>query len=92
MSLIQTENLTKVYGSGEAAVTALDHVNLKIKKGEFVAIMGPSGCGKSTLLHLVGGLDRPTGGQLAVNGQRLDEMDENKLALFRRQTVGFIFQ
>lgn len=71
---------------------ALDGVDLDIPQKSFTVVMGPSGSGKSTLLYLVGGLDRPTGGQIAVNGQRLDEMDENKLALFRRQTVGFIFQ
>jgi ABC-type lipoprotein export system ATPase subunit len=66
MSLILTENLTKIYGSGEIAVTALDHVGIQIKEGEFVAVMGPSGCGKSTLLHLMGGLDRPTEGNVVI--------------------------
>ena len=71
---------------------ALDGVDIEIPRNSFTVVMGPSGSGKSTLLYLIGGLDRPTGGQIAVDGQRLDEMDENKLALFRRQTVGFIFQ
>ncbi len=68
MSLIQTQNLTKIYGSGETAVTALDHVSMKVDAGEFVAVMGPSGCGKSTLLHLMGGLDRPTEGNIVIDG------------------------
>ena len=69
MPLIQTENLTKIYGKGETAVVALDHVNMAVEKGEFLAVMGPSGCGKSTLLHLVGGLDRPTGGRVLQRPQ-----------------------
>jgi putative ABC transport system ATP-binding protein len=92
MSLIQTENLTKVYGSGEAAVTALDHVNLKIKEGEFVAIMGPSGCGKSTLLHLVGGLDRPSEGSVSLEGTPIADMKDDDLTRLRRRKMGFIFQ
>ena len=64
MPLVQTENLTKVYGQGETAVVALDHVNMRVDAGELVAVMGPSGCGKSTLLHLMGGLDRPTEGSV----------------------------
>ena len=71
MAILQAENLTKVYGSGPTAVTALDHVNLSIEPGEFVAIMGPSGCGKSTLLHLLGGLDRPTQGRVLLDGTDL---------------------
>jgi len=73
-------------------VLALDGVDIEIPRKSFTVVMGPSGSGKSTLLYLLGGLDRPTGGKIMVDGQRLDEMDENKLALFRRQTVGFIFQ
>ncbi len=68
MSLIQAENLTKVYGAGDTAVVALDHVYLTVNLGEFVAVMGPSGCGKSTLLHLLGGLDRPTDGTVSIDG------------------------
>jgi putative ABC transport system ATP-binding protein len=71
MNIIQTEGLTKVYGKGETAVTALDHVTLGVAAGEFVAVMGPSGCGKSTLLHLIGGLDRPTEGRVLLNGSDL---------------------
>ncbi len=89
---IRISDLTKHFQMGGTTVRALDGVNLDIPQKSFTVVMGPSGSGKSTLLYLVGGLDRPTSGQIAVNGQRLDEMDENKLALFRRQTVGFIFQ
>ena len=89
---IQISGLTKHFQMGGVTVRALDGVDLEIPQKSFTVVMGPSGSGKSTLLYLVGGLDRPTSGQIAVNGQRLDEMDENKLALFRRKTVGFIFQ
>jgi len=92
MSLIRAENLTKIYGSGEAAVTALDHVNLGVEAGEFVAIMGPSGCGKSTLLHLLGGLDRPTEGSVRIDGQDLTTLSDAALAELRRRRIGFIFQ
>jgi putative ABC transport system ATP-binding protein len=89
---IRISNLTKHFQMGGTTVRALDGVDLDIPRKSFTVVMGPSGSGKSTLLYLLGGLDRPTSGQIAVNGQRLDEMDENKLALFRRQMVGFIFQ
>lgn len=92
MSLIQTENLTKIYGSGATAVTALDHVSLSIEPGEFVAIMGPSGCGKSTLLHLIGGLDRASSGHVLFDGQNLNEMGDDQLTEIRRRKIGFIFQ
>jgi len=92
MSLVQTENLTKVYGSGENAVTALDHVNLSVNAGEFVAVMGPSGCGKSTLLHLLGGLDHPTEGLVIIDGQPLNGMKDEPLSRLRRQKIGFVFQ
>ena len=71
MSLVQAENLTKVYGTGETAVIALDHANLSVDAREFVAVMGPSGCGKSTLLYLLGGLDRPSEGRAIIDGQGL---------------------
>ena len=90
--LIQISGLQKYFQMGGTTVHALDGMDVDIPKKSFTVVMGPSGSGKSTLLYLVGGLDRPTAGQIAVNSQRLDEMDENKLALFRRQTVGFIFQ
>jgi putative ABC transport system ATP-binding protein len=89
---IHISDLTKHFQMGGTTVRALDGVDLDIPQNSFTVVMGPSGSGKSTLLYLLGGLDRPTSGQIAINGQRLDEMDENKLALFRRQTVGFIFQ
>jgi putative ABC transport system ATP-binding protein len=92
MSLIQAENLTKVYGTGETAITALDHVNLKVNAGEFVAVMGPSGCGKSTLLHLLGGLDRPTDGNVSIDGQPLAKMSDNTVTQLRRRKIGFVFQ
>jgi putative ABC transport system ATP-binding protein len=92
MTLIRTENLTKVYGTGEAAVTALDHVSLEVNSGEFLAVMGPSGCGKSTLLHLLGGLDRPTEGEVAIDGTTLSKMKDNELAKLRRRRIGFVFQ
>jgi putative ABC transport system ATP-binding protein len=92
MALIQTENLTKIYGSGETAVTALDRVNLQVNPGEFVAVMGPSGCGKSTLLHLLGGLDRPTDGKVTIDGTALAAMKDDDLAKLRRRRIGFVFQ
>jgi putative ABC transport system ATP-binding protein len=92
MSLIQTENLTKVYGSGETIVIALDHVTLNVNAGEFVAIMGPSGCGKSTLLHLLGGLDRPSEGGVSIDGTAIADMKDDDLTRLRRRKIGFIFQ
>ena len=89
---VRISDLTKLFQMGGTTVRALDGIDLDIPEKSFTVVMGPSGSGKSTLLYLLGGLDRPTSGQIAVNGQRLDELDENKLALFRRQTVGFIFQ
>ena len=92
MSLIQTENLTKIYGSGETAVTALDHVNLRVNAGEFVAVMGPSGCGKSTLLHLLGGLDRPSEGGVSIDNIAIADMKDDDLTKLRRRKIGFVFQ
>src|SRR5512136_2782423 len=92
MSLIQAENLTKVYGTGDTAITALDHVKLAVNPGEFVAVMGPSGCGKSTLLHLLGGLDTPTSGRVIIAGLPLDGMPDNTLTELRRRKIGFVFQ
>ena len=92
MSLIQAENLTKVYGKGETAITALDHVNLVVNPGEFVAVMGPSGCGKSTLLHLLGGLDRPSEGNVSIDGQPLAKISDNAVTQMRRRKIGFVFQ
>lgn len=92
MALIRAENLTKVYGKGETAVTALNHVNLSVEAGEFVAVMGPSGCGKSTLLHLLGGLDRPTEGNVFIDGASLADLSDEALAQVRRRKIGFVFQ
>jgi putative ABC transport system ATP-binding protein len=92
MSLISAVNLTKVYGSGDTAVTALDNVSLDVAPGEFVAVMGPSGCGKSTLLHLLGGLDRPTSGSVLIDGHNLSDLSDAKLTELRRHKIGFIFQ
>ncbi len=91
-SLIQVVGLKKHYLMGGTTVRALDGVDLNIQSGTFTVVMGPSGSGKSSLLYLLGGLDRPTSGEITINGERLDQMDENALALFRRRTMGFIFQ
>jgi putative ABC transport system ATP-binding protein len=92
MNIIETSSLTKIYGKGEAAVKALNGINLRVRAGEFVAVMGPSGCGKSTLLHLCGGLDRPSGGTIMLDGQDLTALNDDKLSALRRQKIGFIFQ
>jgi putative ABC transport system ATP-binding protein len=90
--IVSTRGLRKEYGSGESLVRAVDEVELDVVRGETLAVMGPSGCGKSTLLHLLGGLDRPTGGELWLNGRRIDELSEGALAELRRHEVGFVFQ
>jgi putative ABC transport system ATP-binding protein len=92
MALIQAENLTKVYGRGNTAVTALDHVNVSVNAGEFVAVMGPSGCGKSTLLHLLGGLDRASDGRVVIDGHSLAGLPDAELTKLRRRKIGFVFQ
>jgi len=92
MSLIQAENLTKVYSAGDTAVVALDHVYLTVNPGEFVAVMGPSGCGKSTLLYLLGGLDRPSDGNVSIDGQPLAKMSDDAMTQLRRRKIGFVFQ
>ena len=91
-AVVQAKGLRKDYGSGDGLVRALDMVDLDVNRGEAVAVMGPSGCGKSTLLHLIGGLDRPSAGQLSVAGQRVDELSERALAYLRRDEIGFVFQ
>ncbi|MFQ6058606.1 MAG: ABC transporter ATP-binding protein [Anaerolineae bacterium] len=90
--LIRTHDLRKTYQRGTEKVEALRGVSLEIEEGEFVTVMGPSGCGKSTLLHLIGGIDRPTSGQVTVNGQDLGKASEEELTRFRREHVGFVFQ
>ena len=92
MSILQTSNLKKTYGSGDTAVHALDGVSFSVDKGEFVAIVGTSGSGKSTLLHMLGGLDRPTSGDVTVDGQKLFSLKEDDLTVFRRRKIGFVFQ
>jgi len=92
MEILKVENLNKTYGSGLNQVEALKNVHLSINKGEFVSIVGASGSGKSTLLHLLGGLDRPTEGKVMVDGENIYDYKEERLAIFRRRKVGFIFQ
>jgi len=89
---IQIAKLVKHFEMGGQIVRALDGVDVEIEEGTFTVVMGPSGSGKSTLLYLLGGLDRPTSGAISIEGERLDQMDENALALFRRKTMGFVFQ
>ena len=92
MIILQTHNLTKIYGEGETEVIALNNANLSVEKGEFAAIVGTSGSGKSTLLHMVGGLDNPTSGTVIVDGQKTDTLDKDELTVFRRRNIGFVFQ
>ena len=92
MEIVRTENLSKTYGSGENLVRAIDDVNLKIEKGEFIAIVGPSGSGKSTLLHLLGGVDNPSSGKIFIEGNDISKYSSKELALFRRRKVGLIYQ
>ena len=92
MEILRTENLTKTYGMGDTKVTALDNLNLRISKGQFVAIIGSSGSGKSTLLHMLGGVDNPTKGKICIDDTDISSMNETELALFRRRKVGIIYQ
>lgn len=92
MAILEVKNLTKIYGNDENKVVALDHVSFTVEKGEFIAIVGSSGSGKSTLLHLIGGVDKPTSGEVIVNGQNVYKKNENELAIFRRREVGLIYQ
>jgi len=92
MNILEVRNLTKVYGTGESEVRALNDVSFDVEKGEFVAIIGPSGSGKSTLLHTLGGVDRPTSGKVFMNGQDVYAQNEEQLAIFRRRQVGLIYQ
>ncbi|HPL98658.1 MAG TPA: ABC transporter ATP-binding protein [Bacillota bacterium] len=92
MEILRTENLSKIYGKGETKVEALKNASFSIEKGEFVSIVGPSGSGKSTLLNLIGALDNPTSGKVFLNGRDIFVMEEEELAVFRRRSIGFIFQ
>ena len=92
MSILETKNLRKIYGSGDTEVRALDGVDLSVDNGEFVAIVGTSGSGKSTLLHMLGGLDRPTSGSVIVDGKDIFSLKDEALTIFRRRKIGFVFQ
>ena len=92
MTILETRKLQKIYGSGEMLVKALDNVDLQIENGEFVAIVGTSGSGKSTLLHMLGGLDRPTSGEVYVDGKNIFSLKDEELTIFRRRKIGFVFQ
>ena len=92
MEILKVENLTKIYGKGTTKVVALDNVSFSVSKGEFVAIVGASGSGKSTLLHLIGGVDRPTSGNVYIDGKDIYKLDDDKLAIFRRRQVGLVYQ
>ena len=92
MEILRAENLTKIYGTGENQVVALDHVSFSVNKGEFLAIIGPSGSGKSTLLHILGGVDTPTSGPVYMEGTDVYAQKEEQLAIFRRRQVGLIYQ
>ncbi|MEY8387917.1 ABC transporter ATP-binding protein [Oscillospiraceae bacterium 38-13] len=92
MTILETKDLRKTYGSGEAEVRALDGVDLKVEKGEFAAVVGTSGSGKSTLLHMLGGLDRPTSGSVTVDGKNIFSLKDEALTIFRRRKIGFVFQ
>ena len=90
--LIKVVDLCKIYNPGENEVRALDHIDLEIDEGEFVAIIGPSGSGKSTLLHILGGVDRPSSGKVIIDGTSIYDLDETKMAIFRRRQIGLIYQ
>lgn len=92
MTVLEVKELTKIYGSGENAVTALDHVSFQVSKGEFVAIIGASGSGKSTLMNLIGGIDNPTSGSVSIDGKDIYSLSESERAIFRRRNIGIIYQ
>jgi len=92
MTILETKELRKYYGSGDTAVNALDGIDLTVDSGEFVAIVGTSGSGKSTLLHMLGGLDRPTSGTVIVDGKEIIALKDEELTIFRRRKIGFVFQ
>lgn len=92
MAFIEIKNLNKIYGKGEVEVKALNNINLEINEGEFVAIVGASGSGKSTLLHLLGGVDKPSSGEVILNGTNMHSLKERELSILRRRKIGFVFQ
>ena len=92
MEILKIENLTKIYGKNKTEVKALDNISFSVQNGEFIAIVGASGSGKSTLLHLIGGIDRPTSGQVYIDGKNIFSLNDEKLAIFRRRQIGFIYQ
>lgn len=92
MEILKVENLVKTYGEGDNIVNAVDNISLSVNKGEFVAIVGASGSGKSTLLHLLGGVDRPTSGKIYIDGNGINNMNNDKLAIFRRRQIGIVYQ
>lgn len=92
MEILRCENLTKVYGKGDTCVKALDNVSFSVEAGEFVSIVGPSGSGKSTLLHILGGVDKPTGGKVWIGGTDIHALNEDRMAIFRRRQIGLIYQ
>jgi putative ABC transport system ATP-binding protein len=92
MEILRVENLVKTYGQGDNIVNAVDNISLSVNKGEFVAIVGASGSGKSTLLHLLGGVDRPTSGKIYIDGNEINNMNNDKLAIFRRRQIGIVYQ
>lgn len=92
MEILRVENLVKTYGQGDNIVNAVDNISLSVNKGEFVAIVGASGSGKSTLLHLLGGVDRPTSGEIFIDGNEINSMNNDNLAIFRRRQIGIVYQ
>jgi len=90
--MLEVKAVTKVYGNGAASIAALDGVTFEVNKGDYIAIMGPSGSGKSTLLNIIGGLDRPSGGEVILDGRRIDNLDEDNLVDIRRGKIGYVFQ
>jgi putative ABC transport system ATP-binding protein len=92
MTILEVKNLTKIYKKGNTTVKALDNISFNVDKGEFIAIIGKSGSGKSTLMHLLGGVDTPTSGSIVVDGNKIYELDESEMAIFRRRNIGIIYQ
>lgn len=92
MEVLTVRNLTKTYGKGDTAVTALKNVSFQVNKGEFIAIIGSSGSGKSTLMNLIGGIDRPSSGTVTIDGKDIYSLDESQRAIFRRRNIGMVFQ